>query len=306
MPLIKCFFLMMLLALPITALAQTDSPDLTPPEKGSFDPASVTDIDLNEYAIVPEVTDHARLIYTAGQVAGQNQDVFSKVGDCMSETQYFMVPFSTDDYDLGDYQALAATIGYFSATPVRDEFTAFSAPSLAAASGFNSASVLDGIWSDPTVCDLDESPLACEYRLSNPAFSVIMFGTNDLFFISEADFDYYMRQIVLETIESNIVPILSTFPTRLEDPEKSVFYNQIIVGIARDYDLPLINLWSAVEPLDNRGIDPIDPTHLSIPESGSTGILDDENLAYGYTTRNLITLQALASLRQGLAGEDES
>lgn len=295
------FRLVLLLTLLISAavFAQDDDlPDLTPPTLGDFDPATIEDIDITAPPVMPEVTDHTRTIFERGQENGQQAGVLSKIGDCMTASVNFLAPFSISDYDLGEYSELQPVIDHFTAAPARPEgfeADAFANPGLATASGYNTASVLDPLWADPTWCLASESPLACEYRVSRPAFSLIMFGTNDVFFFDAASFDYYYRQIVIETIESDIVPVLYTFPFRPEFPDKSVEFNQVIIRIAQDYDLPLINLYRALEDLPDQGVDLSDPIHLSLPADGDagTGIFTPENLEAGYTLRNLLTLQAL-------------
>ncbi|MBZ0306524.1 MAG: SGNH/GDSL hydrolase family protein, partial [Anaerolineae bacterium] len=289
--------ILMLLVLSFSALAfQGNDIDLTPPELGEFDPASVSDIDISAYPLLPEVTDHAREIYQAGIAQGNQPQVFSKVGDCMTAAEYFLTPFGLNDYALGEYEDLQEVVDYFNSQPVREgdwELDSFANPGLATASGFNTASVLDSIWSNPDWCEANESPLSCEYRVSKPIFSLIMFGTNDTFFIEADAFDYYLRLIVLETIQKNIVPVLYTFPTRPEYPEKSDLFNQIIIKIAEDYDLPLVNLWLGLQDLPNGGVDEIETIHLTIPADGtSTGVFDESTLQTGYTYRNLVTLQA--------------
>jgi hypothetical protein len=94
-------------------------------------------------------------------------------------------------------------------------------------------------------------------------------------------------------IRQDILPVLSTFPQRPEFPEKSVLYNQIVAQIAQDYDVPLINLWLALDPLPNNGIDPDDTTHMSTPADGAACYFIGPNLEAGFTMRNLLTLQAL-------------
>lgn len=286
-----------------TISAQDSEIDLSPPEPGSFDPASIEDIAVEDYPILPELTEHAKVIYQAGLEADNNPKVFSKVGDCMTATyEYFLGPFGEGDYRLGEeYEALEGVIGYFD-VPARSEGfeeNSFNNPGLATASGFNTASVLDPIWADPNWCDANESPLACEYRLSQPIFSMIMFGTNDVMFFEADLFDYYMRTIVLETINNHIVPVLYTIPTRPEFPEKTYEFNQVIIKIAEDYDLPLVNLWLSIQDLPFEGVDQLEPIHLSIPEDEQTGDFTT-NLSYGYTMRNLITLQTLDILLAGL------
>lgn len=297
------------LSLSLSLWAQETEIDLSPPELGSFDPTSIEGIIVEDYPILPELTDHAKIIYQKGIETGNNEQVFSKVGDCMTATyEYFLGPFGEDDYNLGeDYADLQDVIDYFD-SPARSEGfdkNSFNNPGLATASGFNTASVLDSLWADPNWCEANESPLACEYRLSQPIFSMIMFGTNDVMFFEADLFDYYMRQIVLETINQNIVPVLYTIPTRPEFPEKTYQFNQVIIKIAEDYDLPLVNLWSAIQDLPDEGVDPVEPIHLSFPESGSTGDFT-ANLDYGYTMRNLVTLQTLDILLAGLNEDAEA
>jgi hypothetical protein len=295
--------LLLLVSLAFVVAAQEDAVDLTPPEFGTFDPESITDIVVEDYPILPEVTENARLIYARGLEAGNNPHVFSKIGDCMTATtEYFLGPFGTDDYDLGDYADLQNVIDYFS-VPARSEdfeFDSFANPGLGTASGFNTASELDSIWADPNWCEANESPLACEYRVSKPSFSLVMFGTNDVMFFEADFFDFYLRTIIVETINNGIVPVLYTFPTRPEFPEKTYQFNQVIIKIAEDYDLPRVNLWLAIQDLPNEGVDEAEPTHLSIPADSHTGYFDEEHLQAGYTVRNLITLQSLKILLDGL------
>jgi hypothetical protein len=292
-----------LLLMPLLSWAQDSEIDLSPPELGNFDLASVEDIVVEDYPILPELTDHTQVIYEAGLDVENNPQAFSKIGDCMTASyEYFLGPFGDGDYVLGDdYAELESVIQYFD-VPVRDEgfeANAFNNPGLATASGFNTASVLDSIWADPTWCDANESPLECEYRLSQPIFSLIMFGTNDVMFFEADLFDFYMRSIILETIENGTVPILYTIPTRPEFPDKTYQFNQVIIKLAQDYDLPLVNLWLALQDLPFEGVDQLEPIHLSIPEDERAGDFTT-NLDYGYTVRNLVTLQTLDILLDGL------
>jgi hypothetical protein len=263
----------------------------------------VSDIALEDYPVLPVLTDRARAIFEAGQAAGNNPRVFSKIGDCMTASAHFMAPFGAGDYDLGDYGDLQPVVDYFAGTPARGEgFTedSFANPGLSTASGFNAASVLDPTWADPNWCRANESPLACEYRASRPAFALVMFGTNDVFYTEAEQFDYYLRSVVLETISHNVVPVLNTFPVRPEFPDKSVLFNQIIIRVAQDYDLPLINLWLALQDVPNQGVDTTQTIHLTWPEDERTGVFTEDRLETGYTFRNLITLQSFDVLLRGL------
>jgi hypothetical protein len=112
-----------------------------------------------------------------------------------------------------------------------------------------------------------------------------------------------MRSIVAETLRNGVLPVVSTFPHRPEFPEKSVLYNQIVAQIAQDYDVPLINLWLALEPLPNQGIDEVETTHMSIPPSGEVCAFIGPNLEAGFTVRNLLTLQALDAVLKAVEPE---
>jgi hypothetical protein len=271
---------------------------------------AVEAIELDTIPVLPEVTETAREIYAAGQQAGLNPQILAKIGDCMTASENFLVPFGTPGaYDLANYPELQAVIDYFSAIPARPdgfEENSLSNPGLATTTGYTTVSVQDPIWADPTWCDANESPLQCEYNVSQPAIALIMFGTNDTTFFEAEQFNTYLRQIIDQTIEKHIVPVLYTFPERPEFPEKSILFNKIVVQIAQEYDLPLINLYTALEALPDKGINLDDPIHLSSPIDGNAGVFTPENLERGYTLRNLITLQALDVLRQGLADDAEA
>jgi hypothetical protein len=271
---------------------------------------AVEAIELDTIPVLPEVTETAREIYAAGQQAGLNPQILAKIGDCMTASENFLVPFGTPGaYDLANYPELQAVIDYFSAVPARGEGfeeNSLSNPGLATTTGYTTVSVQDPIWADPTWCDANESPLQCEYNVSQPAIALIMFGTNDTTFFEAEQFNTYLRQIIDQTIEKHIVPVLYTFPERPEFPEKSILFNKIVVQIAQEYDLPLINLYTALEALPDKGINLDDPIHLSSPIDGNAGVFTPENLERGYTLRNLITLQALDVLRQGLADDAEA
>lgn len=269
---------------------------LTPPEQGNFDEAALAAIDLMAVPVLPEaLSAMAQAVYARGVIAGNNPQVFSKIGDCMTASvEYFLGVFESD-YDLGEYADLQPVIDYFSVPARAGDFTenSFSNPGLATTSGYNTASVQDALWADPDWCEGGESPLACEFRVSKPAFALIMFGTNDVMFFEPDFFDYNLRLIVQATIENNTLPILYTVPWRPEFPEKVELFNKIIVDVAQDYDVPLVNLYRAIADLPNQGVDVAEPIHLSIPVSGTAGQFTPDNLQYGYTVRNLLTLQLL-------------
>lgn len=286
------------------ARAQDDpTPTLAPlvtPVMGSFDPAAVEDVDLSEIPVVPELSDTARAILLESIAQGRDPHAFVKVGDCMTEDPAFLYPLAEGEIDWGEYEGLQVVVEHYAQA---DE-NPFGRKSQAAAGGFNAASVIDTMWANPEFCEAGETPLSCELRLMNPAVAVIMFGTNDVFYLDEAQFDYFLRSVLVEAVEAETLPVLSTFPLRPEFPDKTEVFNRIVAQAADDYDLPLINLWRALEPLPNQGVDPEDTTHLTSPDEGTAAQFTDEALETGFAVRNLVTLQALEAVVEQLAVSD--
>jgi hypothetical protein len=272
--------------LPVSAGdAASDEPDtvsLTARTPVGFNLAVIDRIDLSTYPVVGTGTATARAIYLRGQAKGRDPHQIAKVGDCFTEHEYFLKNFTWGRYDLGDYSALQPVIDYFGAS--MDDL------SYAASVGFVTGAVLDPIWANPEVCQADESPLACEYRVHNPSVAVIMFGTQDVLLMTPEQFDTALREVIRETIAANVVPILSTFPSNVDRWDNTLQYNKIVVNIALDFDIPLINLWLALEGLPNHGLG--DSNHLSFPLT-TAGDLTEPNLTTGFPMRNLVTLETL-------------
>jgi hypothetical protein len=249
-------------------------------------------IDLSAYPLVPAITDRARAIFARGQALGLDPRAISKIGDCISDNRHFLSPFGWGDYNLGGNTALQPVIDHFAESLASD--------SLAAYDGLVTSATLDPLFANPLACLPGETPLRCEYRVRQSSFAIIMFGAQDLLFANPDEFDRNLHQIVHETIEAGVVPILSTFPGNLDRWDDAIILNRVVVQIALDYDIPLMNLWRALDGLPNHGLES-DGRHLSPPVTHS-GDLTGENLRRGYPLRNLVTLQALDSVWRAVQG----
>lgn len=253
---------------------------------GPYDPARIQDIDLTAYPAVGRSTARARQIFLEGRAQGNNPNVIAKVGDCSSQHWYFLRVFGWGRYNLGQYTDLQGVVNHFGESLGYD--------SAATSNGFNVNVVGGPEWADPSICEPGESPLECEYRRHKPSVAVIMFGTSDLLVMTPYEFDFYLHSIVDQTIERGIIPVVSTFPGNLNFWNRTLIYNQIVVRLALDYDIPLINLWLALEDLPNHGL-LSDGFHLSEPIT-DPGDLSPQNLQAGYPMRNLVTLQTLNNI----------
>ncbi|MBN1564981.1 MAG: hypothetical protein JXA10_14135 [Anaerolineae bacterium] len=252
-------------------------------------------IDLTAYPIVPDDLGRARDIYERGLVHGADSHTISKVGDCISDNVSFLSPFGRGQYALGNYVGLQAVVDHYAASLAQD--------SLAAYDGLVTTAVLDPVFSNPLACLPGETPLRCEYRVRESSVAIIMFGAQDLLFTNINDFDRNLRRVVHETIEAGVIPILSTFPGNTQLWDQSLLYNQAVVQIALDYEIPLMNLWLALEQLPNHGLGS-DGRHLSAAITSPGDLSTDRNLQRGYPLRNLVTLQALDVVWRGVTSVD--
>ena len=258
-------------------------------------------ISIANAPVVPAISQKAKQIYADGIAAGNNPRVFSKVGDCMTDNPHFLAPFAQGKYMLGEYAALEPVIKNYLGVPARTTPNwaqdSFATKSIAAFGGFNVAGPLDATWADPKFCNAGESPLACEYRLAKPGVALLMFGTNDAAATEPEAFVKFYRQMIDETLAKKILPVISTFPTRPENVDKSVLLNQLVLALGKEYDIPVINLNRALEPLPNHGVDAKDTTHLTVPPNDRADDFTPTGLQAGFNVRNLVTLQTLSEVQ---------
>lgn len=253
---------------------------------------------LNDIPILPTITARTVQLYREGIAQGRNPNVFTKVGDSNSVRDQFMRLIGYGSYNLGPYSDLQSTIDRYMAPVGPNLANSFARESYAAQSGYTAWFVSDWRVSHPTCPGI--TPLECEYQHANPSVAVILYGLADLRFMTPQDYDFAMRRIIDTSIERSIVPVLFTFPAR-EDArpgewEEHLQYNNILVALSWEYQIPLVNLWRATHHLPNHGVDD-DQTHLSSTDGSFMDFTDAENRD-GFTLWNLLTLQVLAAIQQ--------
>jgi hypothetical protein len=236
--------------------------------------------------VVPPISPAMRAVYQKGLAMGNNPAAFSKVGDCETTPTWFLGDFDrkADRFRLGPYGDLQ---------PVVDQFAgSFGRTSLAARSGFNAASVFSPLWADPKQCKSGETPLACEYRLHQPAFAFIMLGTNDVYHLKT--FEDSMRRIIEFSLDQGVVPVLATKADNMEG-DNSV--NLTIARLAQEYQIPLWNFWAAVQDLPDAGLQE-DGVHLTW---GPNFFDDADAMKSAWAHRNLTALQTLDAVWRAVA-----
>jgi hypothetical protein len=244
--------------------------------------------DWQSWPVIPVLSPLVRELYQRGQASGNNPGAFSKIGDGEISAEWFFTAFDLGEayYDLGPYQDLQSTVERFAGS--------FGRIGMTARRGFNTQRILDSSFSDPALCELDESPLACELRLHRPAFAILSLGTNQVW--KPEEFEAGMRQILDVLLAHQVVPILSTKGDNLEGDHR---INQITACLAQEYEVPLWNFWSAIQPLPNHGLQP-DREHLTY---GITDFDDADALQSAWTVRNLTALQSLEAVWRGATAQ---
>ncbi|MDX2160044.1 MAG: SGNH/GDSL hydrolase family protein [bacterium] len=231
--------------------------------------------------------------YVRGQALGRRTDVFSKVGDSITVSYSFLYYIGLGQYQLGSADYLDPMIEAFSAEQARAG-NAFTNASLAARVGWTAFSPLDPENTLSDECRPGELPLLCEYRLVRPSMAVIMFGTNDVGYVDLAAYRYNLNQIVQLSLDSGVIPILSTFPNRPGYEPRVEAFNGAVYEIAQAHHVPLIDYYAATVDLPNFGLSD-DNIHPSEPprDEATAANLRSPYLQYGYNVRNLTTLEML-------------
>lgn len=198
-----------------------------------------------EWPLLPEhINADIKGIYEQGLASGNDPHAFSVIGDCQSMPAVFMGMYDTDRYVLGEeYQYLQETIEQFQGS--------FGRTGIAVKDGQSVASVLTPAWADPEQCNVDETPLDCEFRIHKPSLVFINLGTNWKNGSAES-YESYLREIVEVCLAHKVVPILSS---KGDNQEGDYSLNRAAAQAAYDYDVPFFNFWVSLRNLPGKGID---------------------------------------------------
>ncbi len=254
---------------------------------------------LQNTPVVPAISANAVAIYQRGVAQGRNPHYFLKVGDSNSESLAFLGLFGSGAYNLGPYRDLQPTIDFFMRSG-----NSWLDLTQAAQSGNLTTTLIDPILARPGRCAEGESPLRCEIRLKNPSIALIYLGTMDNQLLDTSTYTNALRQIVQDCINEGVLPILTTMPSR-PHPQRPQSYalnfNNAILQVASEFDIPVLNMWAATQGLPDNGLQG-DLLHFTItPNYGFIDLRGDERVT-GYTAWNLGALQMLDAVRRAVGG----
>ena len=232
---------------------------------------------------------NARAIYQRGQAQGNNPNSLIKIGESNTAGTVYMCTFHYGNYDLGPYTDLQPIVDRFNSTG------SFCHYDYTARTGFATANLLDDQWAIEAECQAGETPLECGNRIYNPSYALIYLGIADMGFYSENQFRQNLLTLIVSLNRNGVVPILSTYPMAdTFNDGKPQYFNAIIRDVAASENIPLMDVRSALYEYANRGTGP-DGYHLSVRDPNVTNFTGDE-LTYGRTLRELLTLQVLQAL----------
>jgi endonuclease YncB( thermonuclease family) len=208
-----------------------------------------------QWPVVPRISENALNIYRAGLALGNDPHRFTIYGDCQSLSWRLFQRLDWEDYDLGpDYAYL---------NPARDWFHgSFGRNPITTADSATVATMYSVLWADPDQCASGETPFDCEQRVYNPSIALITLGTN--WKGTPAEWEYYLRKLVDESIAQGVLPILVT----KVDGGPDWALNQVMARVAYEADIPLWNFWLAAQGLPNGGMDVDDPRGIHFVDEG--------------------------------------
>lgn len=241
--------------------------------------------------LTPYVVESLRAVRSR---AAHDDAVFAKVGDSITVSDQFLTCFEGAAADLAG-RPLQAAVDRFAAGDAAGR-SPFGRESLAAGVGWHAGRALEG----------SPSPLEAEVAAIDPAFAVVMFGSNDIGIVTFEQFANNLLDVADGLLDAGVVPIVTTFPPRGDDPAVNAevpFWNLAVRAVAEARQVPLVDLHGALVDLPGFGLGP-DGLHPSA-FSGGACVLSAEALAEGYNVRNLLTLEALARVHAALV-EGES
>jgi hypothetical protein len=236
--------------------------------------------------MAPAVVDRLKAVLAAST---HRREVFAKVGDSITESTTFFNCFSGTNITWDKESGLDPTRMYFDRVIVDGTHTSFDRPSAAAGVGWNAGTALAG----------SPSPIAQELAAVDPAFAVVMFGTNDTSTTGQFAFEKNLRGVIDTLLAAGVIPVVSTIPPRGDSTTMNDLVpemNAIIRALAESRQVPLVDYWQTLIGLPNYGLAG-DGVHPQAFGSGSCWFTTDA-LKFGANQRNRVSLQALDRVKR--------
>ncbi|WP_119072881.1 SGNH/GDSL hydrolase family protein [Aggregatilinea lenta] len=243
-----------------------------------------------------EVIAHAQTLYQSGLAQGNDPNSFILIGDSNNEKPHFLRAFSYGDYNLGPYSYLQSVVDAYNTTG------AFGAQYPSSEHGMTLNMLMDPLFVNPSVCPDAANLLDCAIQVYKPSVAIVYMGTYDT---CNTPFDTYLtnfRSAMDLLTERGVIAIMTTYTVALDEGcwASTPAYTGVIRDMAAQYQMPLLDLPDYVKPLPDQGMEP-DGWHLSYPNDYHISFAGDQ-LVYGNTQRELLTMQMLYMVRRDVMG----
>lgn len=245
-------------------------------------------IDTRHSPITAELADH--LVAIAARGPGQDDRVFAKIGDSITESSYFLRCFDGGTIDLDGRDALTPTLDHFRAGDAAG-VSPYLRDSVADRSGWSARGPLSG---EPSYLDQELAAIA-------PRYASLMFGTNDVGYRSHDLFGSDLWTIVDTLLDRGVIPVMSTIPPRDDDPAADArvpLFNLVIRALAQGRGVPLVDYHRELAALPGHGLIK-DGVHPSQRDGGC--VFTVEGLQGGMNLRNLLVAEGLDRARRVVA-----
>jgi hypothetical protein len=255
--------------------------------------------DVTAYPTLPdigELVEALRPVYENGVFnQGKRNNVFSAAGDDPVNSVEFLDDLASGNYDLGNYGALQPVIDFYNAQPAHDALgdpaMSFNVQSAATGDGWTIEDLFNPNVA-PDFCAPGETPLDCELRLSRPSVLFVSFSAANATATPPDVFRANLQQVVNTALAGGVIPVLATIPDDgAVDADTLAQYNQAMVEIALESEVPLWNLYATMQEA---------PAGVYAVGGFGPGDFSDAALTAGVNRRNLHTLFILQSIQQTL------
>jgi hypothetical protein len=151
-----------------------------------------------------------------------------------------------------------------------------------------------------TNCEGGESPLECEQRLTQLGVVHINIGYHDaLQSTNPNSLTSRLQEVVQIAVANGVIPVISTKSSLLDGsvtPEQIQAVNDLILEVANQNQIPVLNLWRAFVELPDSGLS-ANGAASSVSPNGPGDLTTSAVSTYDANARNYYILTMLDTLR---------
>ena len=252
--------------------------------------------EADKASIMPDInalTDNLNSIIANSGGTLQN-NVVAVVGDRTVQPAGFLAPFGDGDYLLEDIGLeVQSTLDTYLASDVGGQ-NALTRVGAAVQNDFTAANILTG----SGACG--STPLTCELDETQAAVIIISVGYRDAVDGTDlAQFESDLRGIVDSATARGVIPVLLTPYPRPDLGNVMRDYADVVVRVAVDKQIPLVNVWRMFNELPDSGLVGND---ASVANAGPDRLNGNTTTRFGENARNFYVLSALRDILTTVLG----